>query len=62
MRSTLCAFTKRTMGRVRRRTSAKLHSMILVVRSFFHRCRGKRKKDNYSGKSASNCATLEPPS
>jgi hypothetical protein len=36
--------------------------MILVVRSFFHRCRGKRKKDNYSGKSASNGATLEPPS
>src|ERR1017187_10940797 len=45
-RSTLCMFTKQTMGRVRRRTSTKQRSMRLVLRSFFHRCRGKRKKDN----------------
>jgi hypothetical protein len=37
------------MGRVRRRTSTKQRSIILVVRSFFHRCRGKLKNDSSSG-------------
>ena len=41
MRSTLTTLTKHTIGRVRRRTSTKQRSMILVVRSFVHngRCR-----------------------
>src|SRR5271157_2298517 len=43
IRSTLGTLTKQTMGRVRRRTSTKQRSMILVVRSFLHRCRGKLK-------------------
>jgi hypothetical protein len=48
MRSTLFTFTKHTMGRVRRRTSTKQRSMMLVVRSFLHRCRGKLKNDSNS--------------
>ena len=49
MRSTDCTLTKQTMGRVRRRTSTKQRSMMLVVRSFRHRCLGKRKKASSSG-------------
>ena len=49
MRSTLAMFTKQTMGRVRRLTSTKQRSMMLVVRSLRHRCREKLKKDNNSG-------------
>jgi len=37
---------KPTMGRVRSRNSTKQPSMMLVVRSFRHRCRGKLKKDS----------------
>jgi len=54
MRSTLSTFTKHTIGRVRRRTSTKQRSITLVVRSFFHRCRGKAKNANNSGKSCPN--------
>jgi hypothetical protein len=36
------------MGRVRRRTSTKQRLMMLVVRSFLHRCRGKLKNDSNS--------------
>ncbi len=36
IRATLCTFTKQTMDRVRRRTSTKQRSMMLVVRNFFH--------------------------
>ena len=60
MRSTLFTFTKQTMGRVRRRTSTKQRSMILVVRSFRHRWRGKLKNDSNSGKSRSSCRTVGP--
>src|SRR5271157_5687666 len=44
IRSTLGTLTKQTMGRVRRRTSTKQRSMILVVRSFVYRCRGEAEK------------------
>src|SRR5579885_2045426 len=54
IRSTLFTFTKHTMGRVRRRTSTKQRSMTLVVRSFFHKCRGKLKNDSSSGRSPSH--------
>src|SRR5919198_5261953 len=58
IRSTLCTLTKQTMGRVRRRTSAKQRSITLVVRSFRHRWRGKLKNDSSSGKSRSSCRTM----
>jgi hypothetical protein len=51
MRSTDCMLTKQTMGRVRRRTSTKQRSMMLVVRSLRHRCRGKRKTASCQGRS-----------
>ena len=57
IRSTLFTFTRHTMGRVRRRTSTKQRSMMLVVRSFLHRCRGKLKNDSSCGKSAINTNT-----
>src|SRR5271166_3182846 len=60
MRSTLFTFTKHTIGRVRRRTSTKQRSMMLVVRSFLQRCRGKLKNDSRSGKSRSSCRTIGP--
>ncbi len=53
MRSTLAMFTKQTMGRVLRRTSTKQRSMTLVVRTFFHKCRGRLKYDSSSGRSRS---------
>ena len=43
MRSTDCTLTKQTMGRVRRFTSTKQRSMMLVVHSLRHRCLGKAK-------------------
>ncbi|HWR15453.1 MAG TPA: hypothetical protein VN577_11540 [Terriglobales bacterium] len=38
IRSTLATLTKHIIGRVRRRTSAKQRSMMLVVSSFRRRC------------------------
>src|SRR5471030_1760236 len=49
---------KQTMGRVRRRTSTKQRSIMLVVRSLRHSCSGKLKKLNNSGRSRSNCRTM----
>src|SRR5438105_15372120 len=60
MRSTLATLTKQTMGRVRLRTSTKQRSMTLVVRTFFHRCRGKAKNDSSSGRSRSRRRTIGP--
>jgi len=53
-----------THHRVRRRTSTKQRSMMLVVRSFRHRGRGRAKNDSSSGRSRSSCRTgavLAPP-
>src|SRR5205085_9070358 len=58
IRSTLCTFTKQTIGLVRRRTSTKQRSIILVVCNCFHRCLGKLKNASRLGKSFSNCLTI----
>lgn len=49
---------KADLCRVRRRTSTKHRSIILVVRSCFHRCLGKLKNDKRLGGSCSNCLTI----
>lgn len=43
IRSTLWTFTKQTIGRVRRRTSTTQRSITLVVSSFRHKYRGRRR-------------------
>ena len=47
MRSTGCTLTKQAMGPVRRRTSTKHLSMMLVVRSLRHRYLGKEHADSH---------------
>src|SRR5438132_8620242 len=56
MRSALSTFTKHTMGRVRRRTSTKQRSIMLVVRSLRHRWRGEGEEREQLGQ-----ILLQPP-
>jgi hypothetical protein len=49
---------KAAIGRVRRRTSTKQRSIMLVVRNCFQRCLGKLKTANRSGRSFASCFTI----
>jgi hypothetical protein len=51
IRSTLCTFTKQTIGRTRRRISTKHRSITFVVRNFRQRVREHWKNAINSGKS-----------